>query len=304
MSRRWRLLITLPVLLGGVILLVDQRESPPPHRAEWLHAKDVTLRAVRAGEGEPTLLLLHGYAESLLAYQPILDRLARHNAVLAVDLPGFGLSDKPDTGYTLEDFVARIEAVLDEDISGPVVVVGHSMGGEIAAALALARPDRVTGLVLIDAAGYGLSPAFTTVVEEGSGALGWINAAIGVVLPLHDPGWLEESPEHAAYDPLTDPRYRAASTQVLRAFDFAALRTSFQDIRQATLLIWGANDPTVPLAFGEAIHDLVPCSRLVVLPRMLHRPHQTSPDTVAFEIERFMGDPPGCPATDGPPSHR
>ena len=292
---RFRGLILAP-LLAGLVLLVDRASSgTPPHEAERLLAGDVYLRAVRAGQGDTTLLLLHGYAESLMAYRPILDRLATRTSVVAVDLPGFGLSDKPDTGYDLTAYVRRLTAFMDSYLPGPVVLVGHSMGGEVAAALALERPNKVVGLILIATAGYGLSDAMETVTSQGADVVGWINAAAGeLVIPLHDSKWLAEPDEWRRYDPLLDPAFRAASSRVLREFDFTALQSRFGDIRQPTLLIWGERDPTVPYEFGLEIQRAIACSAMLPVERTLHRPHQTEPAIVAQAIEDFLDDPPVC----------
>ena len=301
MSRRW--LLAVPLLAGLVFLLDWGSSEPSPHVAERLRAGDVFLRGIRGGEGDTTLLLLHGYAESLMAYRPTFDRLANRTGVVAVDLPGFGLSDKPPGNYDLETYVGRMSAFIDQHIPGPVVVVGHSLGGEIAAALALDRPDRIVGVVLIASAGYGLGPTATAITQDGAGVLGWVNAAVGeLVVSLHDPAWMSEPEAWRDYDPLLDPAFRSASAKVLREFDFAALRTRFHEIRQPTLIIWGRRDPTIPFAYGEAMAKAIGCSRMIPINRTLHRPHQTEPDMVADAILRFLDDPPACDSNRGAPA--
>lgn len=284
--RRWLLALALT---GLVALLVDTVPgTTPAHRAEYLRAGELRLRAVRAGKGEPTLLLLHGYGESLLAWQPMFDRLARKSRVIAVDLPGFGLSDKPPTGYSLDRMTDRLADFLDRWTRGPVIVVGHSLGGELAAALALRRPDRVTGLVLLSPAGAGLTPAADS-VQKAADVMGWLHVASGILLlPIHDPAWLGESDSALAYEPTTEAAYRTAAAAVLREFDFAALRDSFSRIHQPVLLLWGRQDPTVPFTTGERIAAALPSVTFVPLDHTLHRPHQSDPDRVAAAIEEWM----------------
>jgi pimeloyl-ACP methyl ester carboxylesterase len=79
----------------------------------------------------------------------------------------------------------------------------------------------------------------------------------------------------------------ASARRVLEQFDFAAVGERFRLVRQPVLLIWGNRDPTIPLAVGDRIAALLPCRRFVVLPA-LHRPHQTSPDTVLAEMDAFL----------------
>jgi pimeloyl-ACP methyl ester carboxylesterase len=299
MRLRW--LVIVP-LLAGLILLVDRHSTDtPPHEAEWLSADDVQVRTVRAGTGDTTVVLFHGYAESLMAFRPMFDQLAARTSVVAVDLPGFGLSDKPQTPYDLASYVRRMTAFIDRHVPGSTVLVGHSMGGEVATAVALERPDRVVGLVLIASAGWGLSPATTALTREGADVMGWVNAAVGeLVVPLHDSEWLAEPEDRRRYDPLLDPAFRSASTQVLKEFDFAALQTRFSDVRQPTLLIWGERDPTIPFAFGKAIDEAIACSQMMTIGRTLHRPHQTEPDMVVEAIEHFLDNLPVCPPGSSP----
>ena len=293
-GRWWGRGAVLALAAAGLLLARDRSTPVPRHEAEWVRAGDVRVRAVRAGTGDTTLLLLHGWGESLLAWRNLVDPLAEHYRVLAIDLPGMGLSDKPAGPYDLAAMTRRLADLLDHETSGPVVVVGHSMGGELAAALAIAHPERVVAAVLIAPAGYALSPALDSLTGRTADLLGWLNVAVGYVVPLHDPAWLDEPAERRAYDPMADPAYRAAATVVLRQFDFAALRDSFPKLRQPTLLLWGRRDPTIPWAVGERIAALLPCRTFVTFPTALHRPHTTQPEAVLAEIRKFLRNPPAC----------
>ncbi len=277
---------------AGLLFTSSLRPSAVPrHLALWLPAGDVDVRTVTAGSGAETVVLLHGYAESLMAFRSVFDRLSLNHRVMALDLPGFGASDKPEGTYDLESYVSRLSDLLDHQTEGPLVLVGHSMGGEVAAALALARPQRVASLVLIAAAGYGLSPAFEALADDGGDGLGWVNSLVGLLLPLHDPIWLEEPGEVADYDPVLDPRYRRSLTRVLEDFDFAALRGRLDRVKQPVLLIWGRRDPTIPYELGLAMAEDLPCATMVTVERTLHRPHQTEPGLVAAAIEDFLRQP-------------
>jgi pimeloyl-ACP methyl ester carboxylesterase len=284
------------IALGAAMLLwagLGQPRRPrPAHQAEWIEVDGVRTRALRAGRGDTTLVFLHGYGESLLSWRLLLDRFSRHYQVLAFDLPGFGLADKPATGYDYPGYERWLGDLLARHTSGPVVVVGHSMGGELAAGLALDHPDRVVAAVLIAPAGSGINPLFLDTGSIASPAAHWIASAISFVLPVHDPDWLAEDPTAAAYQPAEDSAADAAAREVLAHFDFAALETRWSDLRQPVLLIWGRQDPTIPLAIGQRIAATLPCRRFVPL-LTLHRPHQALPDTVAAEITAFLRRP-GC----------
>jgi 2-hydroxy-6-oxonona-2,4-dienedioate hydrolase len=278
------------VLGAGVLLWVgfgEPHRLRPAYRAEWLRADGIRTRAVRAGRGDTTLVFLHGYGESLLAWRSLLDRFTRHYRVLALDLPGFGLADKPASGYDYPGYERWLGQILTRYTAGPIVVVGHSMGGQLAAGLALDHPDRVVGAVLIAPAGAGLNPFLADTSSIASPAARWMASAISYVLPAHDPDWLRETADQAAYEPASDSAAARAAREVLAQFDFAALEGRWGGLRQPTLLIWGRQDPTIPLTIGQRIAAALPCRRFVVL-STLHRPHQTLPDSVAAEMTAFL----------------
>ena len=293
--RRLRRALLLAAALGALFYLTTRQKpvQEPQFQATMLDTGDgVRLRALVAGRGDTTLVFLHGYGESLLAWSGLLRHFTGQYRVLAIDLPGFGMSDPlPDSaGY--DAYLRVLETLIGRETTGPVVVIGHSMGGELAAGLALADPGRVVGAILIAPAGAGLNG-----VLGDSGAVSpwayWIAEAVPYVLPIHDTLWLREPPGPAVPAALRDSILVASARRVLEQFDFAAIGTRFSELHQPVLLIWGRQDPTIPVTVGDRIADLLPCRRYVVLPA-LHRPHQTLPDTVTAEMERFLHHPVAC----------
>jgi pimeloyl-ACP methyl ester carboxylesterase len=277
------------ILVVPLLFLMDRKgRSGPVYQAEWLEAGDVHLRVLRTGRGDTTVLLLHGYGESLLAFRELIVPLATRHSVVAVDLPGSGLSEKPET-YGLDPMVGRLEQALDHWITGPVVVVGHSMGGEIAAALALKRPDRVIKTVLIAPAGYGLGFGLTDgpFSSRQQDLAGWSVKAREVIVPVEDPRWIAD-PSGLPPDARSDSTDRVAASAILREFDFSALRDRFSSLHQPTLLIWGRLDPLIPVDIGRRIAAELPCGRLVEMGNSWHRPHVEQPERVAREILSFI----------------
>lgn len=289
----WWALVPLLTMLW---LLIDRPHPKPPHVAEWLDAGGVPLRAVRAGRGDTTLLLLHGFGESLTTWRALFDRLASHRKVIAIDLPGFGGSGKPEESYSLDSMTDHLSRFIDRWTSGPLVVAGHSMGGEIAASLALARPDRVNLLILVAPAGYRVGFGFIVDSMNATKAMrvGRYLGYRSFITPIHDPSWLAEPDSAASYDQTGDTAYAKSAARTLEDFDFKALHDRFQDIRQPTLLIWGGNDPVIPFAVGDTLSRLIPCAHFLPLPGAFHRPHAEVPDTVLVTIEHFLSEP-RCP---------
>lgn len=290
-------LATRFLLIAGAALLLYVGLGQPtrgraPHRAEWITAGGVGTRVLRAGRGDTTLLFIHGYGESLLSWRLILDRFTPAYKVLALDLPGYGLSEKPDSAYDLPFYRRWLGAVLAQETAGPVIVVGHSMGGQLAAALALDHPERVAGAVLLAPSGAGITPLLTDTGSIASPAALWVATAIAFVLPIHDTGWMRESDTALAYSTVSDTLAERATRRVLERFDFSGLQGQFGGIRQPVLLLWGRHDPTIPIEIGERIAAALPCRRFVRL-TTLHRPQQTVPDTVVQEMLAFLAHP-GC----------
>lgn len=264
--------------------------DPPPHQATSLTLDSLVVRALVAGTGDTTLLLLHGYGESLLTWRAILDRLARHYRVVAFDLPGFGASDKPPGPYSLPRMTDWARQVLDRTTPrGPVILIGHSMGGEIAASLATRAPDRIVAAVLIAPAGFvlGLGGLVDSMSDRKARTLGWYEAARSFILPIHDPDWMQEPTALARYDPTLDPDYRASTASVLRDFDFLALRTA-EPITQPTLLVWGELDPVIPITAATTIRSWARCTGLATIAGALHRPHVERPDRFLAAVLPFF----------------
>lgn len=282
------------IALGAALILWIGLGNPHParplHQSERITVNGLHLRAIRAGRGDTTLVFLHGFGESLLAWRSLLDRFARHYRVLAIDLPGFGLSDKPEGPYDYPTYQRWLGELLRQQTTRSVIVVGHSMGGELAAGLALAHPDRIVALVLIAPAGAGISSLLTDSGGIVSPATQWAATAFSYVVPAHDTTWLRESPADLSYQPVADSGAAKSAIAVLEQFDFAAIGEHFRELQQPVLLIWGRQDPTIPFEIGDRIASLLPCRRFVPL-RALHRPHQTVPDTVAREMADFLRRP-------------
>ena len=284
-------------LLCGVALLAlsstEGREAVPSLRASVVSVGDIRLRFVRAGSGT-TVVLLHGYGESLLSWQMVFDRLARGADVIAVDLPGFGVSSKPASGYTADSMATVLAAFLDRLGLRRVVLVGHSLGGVVSTAMAVQDPSRVLALVLVDPA--LITPWALAETSDSSRTGASLRRIIteyerlrGRFGGVHDGNWMVEDSAAAAYQTSGDPAYRTALAAVLRQFDFDFLTPDrARLLTMPVKLIWGALDPVIPVAVGRALAERLPDATLVVLPRTWHRPQTERPTEVARIISGFV----------------
>lgn len=253
----------------------------------------VTLRVVDSGSG-PAVVFIHGIGASAYSWRQQLGPVvAAGYRVVAIDLPGFGYSDKPRAGYHNADFVRVVTALLDTLRIDPVILVGHSMGGEVAAELALANASRVQGLVLVGAAGMGTrAPAALRFARWP--IVGWFVTPFAgrdmVARQLRstyaDPSLVSDAQIDQYYAPLRERGAVGAFRRTLRRFRFDTLGPHLRRIQAPTLLVWGATDVWIPVALGRRMALELPSGALVVIPDAGHNVMEERPD----EVNRVLLD--------------
>ena len=243
------------------------------------------------GRGDPVVLLPSG-GHDQHDYDEVRELLPGGLRSIGVDWPGHGRSPAAQAPSTELRLAQITEELLESLTPGGAVLAGNSVGGNVAARLAVRRPDLVRGLMIIDGGGF----------EESRRAARMFCALMSRpwfarrVYPLFSQ--LYTRPRTAA-----DRRARAgaiaitrtaqgvrAVTEIWRSFALPEhdLRPQAGKITVPTVLVWGRNDPVLPLRVGEAARDLIPGSRLVVIDSG-HLPHTTSPAAVAAELAALAG---------------
>ena len=129
------------------------RQLAYPVPTRYLELDGIEVAYSELGQGEPALVLIHGLGSYLPVWERNLAPLAAHHRVIAIDLPGYGRSSKASYRYSMHFFAEVVQAVIDRLHVGRVVLVGHSMGGQIALTHALLHPGRAEALVLAAPAG-------------------------------------------------------------------------------------------------------------------------------------------------------
>jgi len=127
-------------------------DRQPASQSEFLRVRELRYHVRRWGEaGAPKVFLLHGFLDVSATWQPVAEVLLPRFQVLSPDLRGFGLTEWPHDGYWFQDYVGDLEAIVDHySAAEPVLLVGHSMGAQIASLYAGLRPARVKKLVCLD----------------------------------------------------------------------------------------------------------------------------------------------------------
>ena len=255
------------------------------------------------GSGEP-ILLIPGYGATLYSWRYLAPALARTHRVILLDLKGFGMSPKPDDGkYSIHDHARRVADFLrDRDLSG-VTLIGHSFGGGIALLLALRlrgdakyAPKR---LVLIDNVAYRQRlPLFVRMMQSPLGPL-VLRAVPATSLIRHvlEQAYLDDAkipPESITEyaKPLDTPGAREAMVATAKGMippDIEDLAERYRGIDIPALILWGRQDAIVPLSIGERLHRAIPDSKLVIVERCGHIPHEECPDEAIPAVVEFMG---------------
>jgi pimeloyl-ACP methyl ester carboxylesterase len=224
---------------------------------------------VDTGGDGPPLLWIHGLGgiwQNWLLNIPAF--MGTHRCV-AIDLPGFGQSDKPDDEISIRRFAATVDAVCDALGVEEPVVVGNSMGGFVGAELALSYPTRVRKLVLVSAAGLSTEYLAREPLLAGARIFAVLTARTGIRgTPMVTRPRLRRAtlqivvryPERLSVPLATELVRGANAPAFLPAFD-ALMRYSFRDrlekIDVPVLIVWGRNDMLVPVQDAEMYEHLI-----------------------------------------------
>jgi pimeloyl-ACP methyl ester carboxylesterase len=275
--------------------------APPLHAApaaDWLRAPGAEARYVgdpvfggrvavyEAGpKTSDAVVLVHGLGQAAARdWSRVIPALAGRYRVLALDLPGFGQSDRGNHHYSPDNFARVLEALLQERGLRRVALIGHSMGGTVALAYAAAYPERVSRLIVVDAAGVLHRSVYAEFLARVAAqrAIGidspWYESVVRAIQyrmenwPLR--GDLDIEREGVRHRLLRgDPS--AISAYAMVDHDFSA---ALRSIAAPTLVIWGSADSIAPLRTGQALASAIPRARLVIMEGVGHAPMIEVPD--------------------------
>lgn len=278
--------------------LVD-RWAPPPSVFMELAGQQAHLRDEGPRSDPVPIVLLHGTSASLHTWDGWTQALTPERRVIRVDLPGFGLTGPAaNDDYRMEHYVAFITALLDTLGVQQCVLAGNSFGGWIAWETALALPERVRALVLVDAAGYPLDSESVPVGFRIARVPG-LNRLMESVLPR---SMIESSLRNVYGDPsrvtpaLVDRYYeltlregnRAALARRFAAGRHAADTSRIGQLRVPTLILWGELDRLIPPAHAGYFERDIPGSRRVTFPGLGHVPHEEDPAATVSVVRGFL----------------
>ena len=249
----------------------------------------------------PALVLVHGFADSTATWNGWIERLGGDYRIISLDLPGHGLTRAPP-GYlagsaAYADLVALVTSKLGVE---RFAIAGNSMGGGVAWTLALRHPERLTALVLVDAAGWpergatGKTPLAFQLLRTpwGRQMLSQID-----LKPV-----IAEGMKKAFYDPAkADPALITRFADLSRAPDHAAIIMGMQStprtpataaalatIHVPTLVMHGEADNLIPVEHGRRFAAAIPGAKLIIYPRVGHTPQMEIPERSADDLKAFL----------------
>lgn len=268
-----------------------------------LQADGMTIAYREMGSGPP-VLLLHGWPTSSFLWRNVMPPIARENRAIAVDLPGFGASDKPlDVRYGFGLFERAIDELLTALDVDQVALAGHDLGGPIALHWALDRQERLTKLALLNTLVY---PEFSEAVlefvraastpgrrEELTSPAG-LQAALR--LGLADEGKLSDEVVAAVREPFADDDSRRALADAgigLEPEGFAEIARGLPSLNVPVRLVYGERDRILPdvAQTMDRIRNDVPDAVVTTLPDSGHFLQEEAPEQVGELLAAFFAEP-------------
>lgn len=282
--------------------LARRAEADYPKLGRSVHVEDVDLHYVEAGGGRP-VVLLHGAFGGLQDFTAtVFDPLVRRHRTLAIDRPGHGYSQRPKGGPCTPDVQARLihGALVELGIARPVLV-GFSLGGSVALAYGLQFPDDVAGLVTINSTTRDWPSATSWLYYLPQVPLFGDLFVYSLVMPLglatarssvENAFSPEPVPESFAHSPvslsLRPHSFRANAEEMRGLKDFLKKQcTRYGELRMPLVIVAGEDDRVVNSTHHSLfLHEQVPGSELVLIPKCGHQVLYSHPEVVIEAIER------------------
>jgi pimeloyl-ACP methyl ester carboxylesterase len=282
---------------GARVRFIDT-EGSEPARAKTEENGEPSTTA--SGE-KPTVVLVHGFASSVGAWTPVIPVLSKTHRVIALDLKGFGWTDRPEGDYSPAAQARIILKLLEQRGVQKTAIVAHSWGSSVALAAILAAPERFSKVALYDAWVYEdqLPTFFHWSHADGVG-----EALFGLyykerpddkmALAFYDKRWVSERFISEVESTLDRPGTTAAALAAVRGMRYHEVETKYRTIDKPTLLLWGREDQVTPIKFGERLGRDLPNSKMVVYPRCGHFPMIEAMTASNRDLAAFLN------AKDGP----
>jgi pimeloyl-ACP methyl ester carboxylesterase len=299
-------------LVGPFLIPVPPLKGTYPPKAladedsEFIDINGMSIHVKRVGQGEPVFLLLHGFAASLYSWHVVMEPFSQLGKVIAYDRPGFGLSEHPLTWqgnnpYSANFQVELVIGLLDHLGVQHAILVGSSAGGTVSMQVALAYPERVSALILVDAAIY-----------KGGGMPRWLHPLLGtpqmrhlgplitrqvlsrgqdlIKLAWHDPARLSPEMLELYPKPFQVENWDKALWEFTRANHATNLPDHLDEITLPVLVVTGDDDRIVPTSDSIRLARELPNASLEVIADCGHLPHEEQPIVFMEVVKNFLNE--------------
>ncbi len=286
---------------GGLLdMSMEDLESRYTNQhSQFVHVNGYDIHYQDRGAGEP-IILMHGIFSALQTWDGWADELSKTHRVIALDMPGFGLTGAPSDldEFTEANLLRTLEGFVDELNLSHVSLAGNSLGGYLAAAYAARNPGRVKRLILLDPFGYPQDTpwllgvgTFPPVAMIGNYVQPAWAVTLGVAWVYGDSDRI--TPEsyrryvHMNQRPGAKPVYMK-TLELIEARADSPVPPDFRSITAETLLMWGEEDTWVPPALADRWRQDVPHAGLVVYPTVGHIPMEELPRETVRDAAIFL----------------
>jgi pimeloyl-ACP methyl ester carboxylesterase len=264
-------------------------------------------RYLTAGHHDPPLVLLHGVGDSAIDWSWVLEDLGTRHRVLAPDFPGAGDSAKPDRDYSI-DFLTQFLSDFLHTLEIPRAVLGgNSLGGLIALRFALANPEKVPALILVDSMGCGqaVNPILASLTLPVYGELAiawsktplgakqraWSRAALLFARPPQVPGeWLAEQERMGMLPGFLEATLSMLRSQVYVLGQQNVVVESLPKVQMPTLVVWGINDLVLPNTQAQNTVSRLKQGHLTLIPACGHLPQVEHPKLFTDAVKKFLAE--------------
>jgi pimeloyl-ACP methyl ester carboxylesterase len=308
------------LLIGPFLIPVPPIENPLPVSeltdadSQFVEINGLQVHYKQSGEGEPLIILLHGFLASTYSWRQVIEPLAQYGRVVAFDRPAFGLTERPLDWEGANPYSPEAQSDLVVALIGALgyekaVLVGNSAGGTIAAFTALRYPERVQALVLVDAAVYTgggspdwikpllalpqarrLGPLFVRNFFNRQASSSQDNGLLAVA--WHNPGLITAENVEGYSRPFQVADWDRALWEFTLASRDLKLSQRLDELQAPVLVVSGDDDRIVPTEESIRLAQEIRGAELVVFPSCGHVPQEECPQLFLEAVGSFLSQQP------------
>jgi pimeloyl-ACP methyl ester carboxylesterase len=316
MKKIWRSLLIASVVLllfalvGPFLIPVPLLSNTVPYKqladpdSHFVDINGLNIHFKMMGQGEPVIILLHGFGASLFSWHAVMEPLSKYGTVIAYDRPAFGLTERPMTWtgenpYSSQANLNLLLGLLDKFNIQKAILVGNSAGGTIAMQFTLQHQDRVQALILVDPAVYetGGGPTwlrqfYNTPQMDHLGPLivrSIQNSGLDIIKTAwYDPAKITQETFDGYTKPLNAENWDRALWDFTVASQPSGLSAHVDEFTLPVLVITGASDKIIPTADSVRLADALQNAKLVIIPQAGHVPHEEQPILFMQAVDEFL----------------